>query len=134
MSTLFVSPLLRRALQADAAASLVAGLGMTLGAGLLESLLSLPASLLVPAGLVLFPWAAALYWMSRRPALPAGAVWAVILINALWVVDSAWVSLGGTFQPNALGHAFIALQALGVMVLIELEFMGMRRPGPALAA
>jgi len=82
---------------------------------------------------VLFPWAAALLWMTRKAALPAAAVWAVIALNVLWVVESVWVALGGVVQPNALGQVFIAAQALAVVVFAELEFIGMRRAPLALA-
>lgn len=127
MSVVAVSPLLRRALLADASVSAVAGVVMTAGAATLADLLQLPYSLLMAAGLVLFPWAAALFWMARKPELPSAAVWAVIAINVAWIVESAWVVLGGTFAPNALGQAFVVLQALGVAVLAEWEFMGLKR-------
>ncbi|HEY0858114.1 MAG TPA: hypothetical protein VGE16_13700 [Albitalea sp.] len=53
--------------------------------------------------------------------------WTVIAINAVWIAESAWVSLGGSFAPNGLGHAFIAAQALAVFVLLDLQFIGLRR-------
>jgi hypothetical protein len=127
MSLVTMTPLLRRALQADAVISAAAGVLMTLGSGVLPDLLHLPQSLLFGAGLALFPWAACLLWMASRPAVPAAAVWTVIVLNAVWIVDSAWVSMGGSFQPSLLGHAFIAAQALVVVVLAELEYMGLRR-------
>ncbi|WP_280155245.1 hypothetical protein [Piscinibacter sp. XHJ-5] len=133
MSLVSVSPFLRRVLVADALISAAAGLLMTLGAGLLQELLALPAALLLAAGLALFPWAACLLWLARRPSVPAAAVWTVIVLNVAWVADSAWVALGGSFQPNALGEAFIAMQALAVLALAELEFVGMRRSSLALA-
>ena len=129
MSLVTMSPLLRRALQADAVISAVAGVAMTLGASLLSELLHLPQTLLLAAGLALFPWAACLLWMASRPAVPRAAVWTVIVLNAVWIIDSAWVSMGGSYEPNLLGHAFIAAQALMVLVLAELEFMGLRRSG-----
>ena len=133
MSIVSMSPFLRRALVADALISAAAGALMTLGAGLLQELLALPSDLLLVAGGVLFPWAACLMWMARKPAVPRAAVWAVIAINLLWVVDSVWVAAGGSFHPNALGQAFVAVQALAVFVLAELEFIGMRRSVMALA-
>jgi hypothetical protein len=127
MSLVSMNPFLRRVLVADALISAAAGVLMALGAGWLQDLLALPSTLLLAAGIALFPWAACLLWLARKPAVPAGAVWAVIVVNIAWVVDSAWVALGGVFQPNALGQAFIAAQALAVAVLAELEFIGMRR-------
>jgi hypothetical protein len=133
MSLVSVSPVLRRVLVADALISAAAGVLMALGAGVMRDLLALPAALLLAAGLALLPWAACLLWLARKPAVPAAAVWAVIVVNVAWVADSAWVALGGMFQPNALGQAFIAVQALAVAVLAELEFIGMRRSPVALA-
>lgn len=127
MSAVAMSPLLRRAVVADALLSAVAGLLMTFGAGLLAELLSLPTTLLLAAGATLFPWAGYLMWMARKPAVSSAAVWTVIGINAAWIAASAWVSLGGVFAPNVLGHAFVAAQALGVLALLELEFAGLRR-------
>lgn len=127
MSAVAMSPLLRRALVADALLSAVAGLVMTFGASVLQDLLALPALLLLSAGVALFPWAGFLLWLARKPLVPRAAVWTVIGINAVWIAESAWVSLGGSFAPNGLGHAFIAAQALAVLVLLELQFVGLRR-------
>ena len=133
MSLVAMSTLLRRALVADASVSLVAGFAMTLGADLLSAWLQLPVPLLLAAGLALFPWSGFLMWLARKPAVPRAAVWAVIVINALWIVESAWVALGGSFAPNGWGLAFITAQALGVLVLLELEYLGLRRSSLATA-
>jgi hypothetical protein len=127
MSFATMTPFLRRALKADAWISAAAGVAMTLGSTVLQDELHLPSSLLLAAGLALFPWAGFLLWLAAKAAVPSAAVWTVIALNAVWIVDSAWVSLGGSFQPNALGHAFIAAQALAVLVLAELEFIGLKR-------
>ena len=131
MSTLHTTPtthrLLRLALRADAAVSLAAGLAM---AGLhapLSAWLGLPATLLLPAGLVLLPYAAALWWLASRRQPPRGAVWAVIAANGAWAVDCAWVLWGGAFQPTGLGQAFLGMQALSVLAFADLQFFGLRR-------
>ncbi|WP_235835167.1 hypothetical protein [Piscinibacter terrae] len=135
MSHLTMTPFLRRVLKADAWISVAAGVAMSLGASVLQDVLHLPSSLLVAAGGALFPWAGFLLWLAAKAVVPSAAVWAVIALNALWFADSAWVSLGGAFQPNALGHAFIAAQAFAVLVLAELEFMGLKRATqPALSS
>lgn len=127
MSRVAPSTFLRRALLADALVSAAAGVAMSAGAGLLAPLLALPPGLLLGAGFTLFPWTAALLWLARQPAVPKAAVWTVIALNALWAIESAWVALGGEFRPSALGQGFIALQALTVIVLAELEWIGLRR-------
>jgi len=133
MSLVSLSPFLRRVLIADALVSAVAGLAMAAGASPMQELFALPSSLLLAAGLALFPWAAALLWLARERDVPRAAVWAVIVLNVLWIVESIWVALGGSFHPNALGEAFIAVQALMVAVLAELEFIGLKRSALALA-
>jgi hypothetical protein len=57
----------------------------------------------------------------------SAAIWTVIALNALWIAESAWVALGGEFAPSGWGQAFIAAQALAVVVFAELEVMGLRR-------
>src|SRR3546814_17229685 len=57
---------LRFALLADAAASGVLGLGMTVLAGPLAHLLGLPEALPRTVGLVLIVWAAAVLWLGTR--------------------------------------------------------------------
>ena len=133
MSQLVMSSFLRRVLTADALISAAAGLVMVAGAGILHELLQLPPALLQVAGAMLFPWAAALLWLTRKPVVPRAAVWAVIVLNIVWVADSAWVALGGSYAPNTLGLAFIGAQAVTVAVLAELEFTFLRR-APAFAA
>ncbi len=127
------SPLLRWALLADAAASGVMGLSMLLGAGPLGALLHLPAGLLSGAGLALLPYAALVAWLGSRASLTRAAVWTVIGINAIWVVDSLLLLANGWVQPNGLGQAFIVIQALAVALFAELQFLGLRRPAPAMA-
>jgi len=134
MSIVSMSPFLRRVLIADALIGVAAGAVMTAGAGALPSLLGLPVSLLMSAGIVLFPWAAFLLWLAGKPSVPRAAVWAVIGCNGMWVIDSVWVSLGGSFEPTALGHAFVAMQALTVAVLAQLEYLGLRRPEGAISS
>ena len=121
MTLVAMSPLLRRVLVADALISAAAGIMMVAGANLLQGLLQLPYSLLMGAGLALFPWTAGLLWLARKPVVPSAAVWTVIVLNVVWVA-------------NTLGLAFIGLQAVMVAVLAELEFTGLRRAAPVFAA
>ena len=73
---------LRRALMLDAAASGATGLLMIAGAGVLESLLALPAPLLRGAGLVLVPYVAFVVLVATRANIAASAVGVVIACNA----------------------------------------------------
>ena len=121
------SPLLRRALVADALASGVCGLVLAAAARPLSELLGLPAGLLRGAGLALLPFAALLAWLGSRAALPQAAVWAVVAVNALWVVESVVLLMSGWVQPTGLGVAFVLAQAALVGLLAELEVGGLRR-------
>ena len=131
MSLFQMSPFLRRVLLADAVMSGAAGLLMLLGAGLLTEMLDLPAALLRTAGLILLPYAAFVVYVANRSQ--RAMVWAVILINALWTIDSVVLLLSGWVAPNALGYAFVLVQAVAVAVFAELEYVGLRRSEAALA-
>ncbi|HEY0735948.1 MAG TPA: hypothetical protein VGD69_13630 [Herpetosiphonaceae bacterium] len=132
MSLFQMSPFLRRVLLADALVSGATGLLMLLGAGLLTDMLDLPAALLRTAGLILLPYALFVVYVATRSSQRA-AVWAVILINALWAVDSIVLLLSGWVAPNALGYAFVIVQALAVAVFAELQYIGVRRATATIA-
>jgi hypothetical protein len=128
------SAFLRFALVADAIASGATGLAMALFSGALSALLNLPAPLLFYAGLILVPYAAAIAYLSRRKVLPRWAVFAVIVCNVLWAVDSVILAFSGWVAPSALGYAFILMQALVVFAFAEMQYVGLRRSSPAAAA
>ncbi len=127
MSVFGLSPFLRRALLADALISGATGLLMLSGANVLASLLGLPEALLRYAGLVLLPYGALVAYVATREQLRRWAVWAVIVANAIWAVDSIILLLSGWLTPNALGYAFIIFQALVVAAFAEIQYIGLRR-------
>ena len=127
-ATSFVpSPFLRGLLIADAATSAGAGLIMVAGADALAAPLGIPAALLHYAGLVLFPFAALVAFLGTRPRLARGAVWAVIAVNAVWVLDSILLLLTGWIDPTALGYGFVIVQAAAVAAFAELQAIALRR-------
>lgn len=121
------SPLLRGLLLADAATSAGAGLLMLVGADMLSAPLGIPAALLHYAGLALLPFAAVVAWLATRSLLARGAVWAVVAVNAIWVVDSVLLLLSGWIAPTGLGYGFVIVQALAVAVFAELQIVALRR-------
>ena len=127
------SLLLRRALRADAGVSGAAGLLLAVGAGLLGSLLDLPAALVRDAGLVLLPYAAVVAYIGTRERMARVAVWAVIAANTLWAIDSIVLLVSGWVAPTALGYAFVIAQALVVAAFAELQYIGMRRAATIVA-
>ena len=112
---------LRPLLLTDAATCLACGLLMTAGAGPLGQLTHIPAALLTYAGLALFAVAAFIGLVATRAVESAPAVGAVIGGNLAWCAASLWLLVGGFITPTALGQAFVAAQALVVLILAVLE-------------
>jgi hypothetical protein len=118
--------LLRRALLADAVISGATGVLMAAGASLLSDLLQLPEPLLRFAGLALLPFAAFVAAVAMRGRLPRAAAWAVVLINALWALDSVAILVAGWVVPNLFGAGFVLAQAAVVAGLAALQVKGLR--------
>lgn len=134
MRTLVPSPFLKRVLWADAAVSLACGVLMVFTTPLLESLLRLPPSLLLAAGLVCLPYAAFLAWLATRPQAPLAALWAPVLLNVVWAAGWLGAAFGGSLAPSLAGEVFIGVQVVGTLLLAELEFAGLKRSARAPAA
>ena len=131
MSSIRVSTFLRRVLLLDAVSCGAMAILLLAGSGLLAGALDLPAELLNEAGSVLLPFALVLAFASTRSRLPRPVVWAVIVANAVWVIDSFVLLFSGWVSPNLLGWVFVAGQAAFVAVLAELEFIGLRKSAAA---
>ncbi|MGL4291643.1 MAG: hypothetical protein ACRCVA_35155, partial [Phreatobacter sp.] len=118
--------LLRRVLAVDAVSSGAMGLLLIAGAGLLEPLLAIPKLHLMVAGAILVPFALGVGFVAARAELSRKAVWAIVAINALWVIESFALMLAGAISPNLLGMAFVTAQAVFVTVMAELEVIGLK--------
>ena len=128
------SLLLRRALLADAIFSGTAAVVLTLGAGALAPLLSLPDALLRETGLFLILYAALVGWLGMRPMMPKALVTLVIVGNAVWTLASIALLFSGLVTPNLLGEVFVVAQAIATGVFAELQYVGLRRSsGPVTA-
>lgn len=123
---------LRRILALDSLSCLGMGLLMSFGAGALAPLFGLPETLVRFAGLALLPVGAFMGWLASRPTPPRALVWVVILGNIVWTVES-FITLGQV-QATALGTAFVSAQALAVLGLAALEYVGMRKAAVVSAA
>ncbi|WP_269716898.1 hypothetical protein [Caulobacter sp. NIBR2454] len=120
------SPFLRKVLALDAVASGATGVLLAFGAGPLSGLLGLSPMLMRPAGLFLAPYALLVAWMASRQSLPRGAVWAVVIANAVWVIESVILIAAGWVQPTLLGALFICAQAAVVATFGLLQFAALR--------
>lgn len=121
------STFLRRVLLVDAATCVAMGSLLSLGSGALSPLLELPSLLLQYTGLSLLPIAAFMAWIATRTTLSRPGVWTVIAGNALWVAGSAVLLISGWVSPNLLGGTFVIAQAITVVLLAELEYVGLRK-------
>jgi len=128
------SVFLRRAILADAIFSGVSAMLLTFGAGALAPWLNLPEALLRETGLFLIAYAALVVWLGTRQSMPKALVAIVIAGNAAWTLASIALLFSGAVTPNLLGEAFVAAQAIVVGALAELQYIGLRRSGGALAA
>jgi hypothetical protein len=125
---------LRRALLADAIFSGVSAVGLTLGAGMLASLLNLPEALLRETGLFLIAYAIFVGWLGTRASLAKALVLIVVAGNAAWTLASIWLLFSGTVSPNLLGEIVVVAQAIATGIFAELQYIGLRKSGSALAA
>ena len=128
------SSFLRRALLADAVFSGISALALTFGAGAFAKLLNLPEALLLETGLFLIAYAAFVGWLGTRQSTPKALVLLVIVGNAAWTLASIALLFSGTVSPNMLGEIMVVAQAIATGVFAELQYIGMRKSGSALAA
>lgn len=128
------NPLLRAALRLDAIASGAMGVILLAGAPWLRGLLGMPQPLLLAVGAVCLCWGLFVGAVSRRERPTEGVVWAIIVLNAVWVIESAALLLLGWVQPTQFGTAFVIVQALAVAALAELQFVGLTRARRSAAA
>jgi hypothetical protein len=125
---------LRRAIQADAIFSGVSAVLLTLGAADLAALLNLPEALLRETGLFLVAYAALVAWLGTRANMPRALVIIVIAGNSAWTVASIALLFIDAVMPNLLGQAAIAMQAIVVGALAELQYIGLRRSSGTVTA
>ena len=128
------STFLSRALLADAVFSGSAAVALTFGAGALAPLLNLPEALLRESGLFLIAYTALVGWLATRSSVMKALVLFVIVGNAAWTLGSIALLFSGAVSPNLLGQVFIVAQAIATGVFAELQYIGLRRSGAAVAA
>lgn len=124
---------LRRVLAFDALSGAATGalqLGLT---GLLAPWLGLPAALLQGSGIAIFAFVALAGWLALQAAPPRLALGALVVGNFAWVIGCLVLAFGGATGLTGLGMAYLVFQAVVVLILAELQWMGLRRQRLALA-
>jgi hypothetical protein len=66
--------------------------------------------------------------------MPKALVLIVIAGNAAWTIGSIALLFSGAVTPNLLGEAVVAIQASATGAFAELQYIGLRKSGGALAA
>ena len=128
LSSLAASPLfLRRVLWLDAATGVATGLLQVGLAAWLAPLLGLPERLLLVSGWALFCYVALIAFIATRPFIAPALLWLLIVANGAWVLACLALLFGGLVTPTLLGQGFIAVQAVAVGLLMELQWFGVRR-------
>jgi hypothetical protein len=127
------SRFLRTILTLDAVTCGVMGAGLLALNSRLDAWLGVPAALTIGTGVFLLAFAAALWTLATRARISPVAVWLVILGNLGWVVASVVVAFGDLFALTGLGVAFIVAQAAAVVVIADLEYVGLRKARPLAA-
>ena len=119
--------LLRLALTADAAACGVMGAGLALAGAALDDVLGIPTGWLIALGVVLIGIAAGIGWVATRPTIEANAGWFVIVGNLVWVAASIVTVVAGFWPLTVAGTVVVIAQAVAVLALVDLEYVGLRR-------
>lgn len=120
---------LRRVLAFDAISGAGTGVLHLLLASVLATWLGLPQALLQASGVAIFAFVLLAAWLARQATVPRGPLMVIVLLNVAWAIACAWLALGGAVQPTPLGVAYLLVQAVVVLVLAELEWMGWRQLG-----
>jgi len=137
MKTVSPSRLLKLALTADAVVSGLVGMLQLAALDWLSQLLSLPRSLLLETGVFLIGYAVLLVVLARSAKVWQALIGMVVVGNVGWAIGCVVLVASGVLSPGAMGLAFVAVQAITVLVFAALEFNGLtasaRAPGAGVA-
>lgn len=121
------SNFLRTVIALDAAACGAMGAAFAFAAPALSAPLGLSPALMQPVGLFLIAYAGLLAWLATRAELPRKGVWALVIFNLLWAVESLALPGLGWIQPTALGLGFVVAQAIAAVIVADLQYLSLRR-------
>ena len=121
------SNFLRAVIALNAAACGIAGAALAFDSQPLAGPLGLSPALMQPVGLFLAGYAALLAWLASRSALPRAVVWSLVGFELLWAVESVAMLALNWAQPTPLGLGVVIGQALGAVVVADLQYLALRR-------
>ena len=122
------SNLLRYALRGDALLSIATGAICLADAQPLATFLGIqPPLALEVLGAVLALYGAFLFYTAAQAQINRRIVIAAIVLDAIWVIDSAILLVAGWLPLTSAGMWTIGLIAAAVVVVAELKFFGLRR-------
>lgn len=123
------SNLFGQALRANAIFSGISGILFVLAAGILSELTGIhPPLAFTITGLGLTLYSAFLFQLRRsHPVYNTRIVWAVIIVDLLWVADSAALLVTGWLPLTVTGQWAIAIVADIVLLFAIWQYIGLRR-------
>ena len=122
------SNLLRYTLRGDALLSIATGAICLADAQPLATFLGIqPPLALEILGAVLALYGAFLFYTAAQAQINRRIVLAAIVLDAIWVIDSAILLVAGWLPLTSAGMWTIGLIAAAVVVVAELKFFGLRR-------
>lgn len=126
--SVFVSPrFFSRVLWVDALSCAATGALQLLFASVLARLTGLPAPLLLATGVVMLAYAGAVAWMASRALPPRRLIGLVVFCNFAWAAACVALLAAAGASITVLGWTWVLAQALAVVLLAELQWMGLRR-------
>ncbi len=122
------SNLLRYTLRGDAILSIATGAICLADAQPLATLLGIQSPLALEIlGAALALYGAFLFYTAAQAQLSRRIVIAAIVLDVIWVIDSAILLVAGWLPLTSAGMWTIGLIAVAVAVVAELKFFGLRR-------
>lgn len=120
---------LRRVLALDALSGLAIGVLHLTAGDVLARWLGLPFTVITVMGWAIFLFVALSAWLARQPVPARGPLMLLIVGNLVWAAECLWLAFGSTHPVTPLGQAYLVVQAVAVLGLADLEFLGWRGTG-----
>jgi hypothetical protein len=119
--------LLRNVLRADGSISLVAGIAAVIGAAWLAPEFGVPVVVIGVSAIVHAIYGAALLYLSGRELIQRRMVWMAIGLDVLWVVAAVILLVDNPLPLTSLARWLVAAGAVGVAVIADLKWFGLRQ-------